>query len=59
LLYEELHNLYSPPYVIRVVISRRIRWVGYVACMREMRHAYKVLVRNPEEERELGRFGLV
>jgi hypothetical protein len=28
--------------------SRRIRWVGHVACMGKMRNAYKVLARKPE-----------
>jgi hypothetical protein len=33
-LHEELHNLYASPNNIRVIKSRRMRWVGYVACMR-------------------------
>jgi hypothetical protein len=28
---EELHNMYSLPSIIRVIKSRRIRWVGHVA----------------------------
>jgi hypothetical protein len=40
----ELHNLYSSPYIITIVTSRRMRWVGYVACMRAKGNAYKVLV---------------
>jgi hypothetical protein len=28
---EELHNLYSSPDIIRIIISRRMRWVGHVA----------------------------
>jgi hypothetical protein len=28
---EELHNLYSSPNIIRMIKSRRIRWVGHVA----------------------------
>jgi hypothetical protein len=28
---EELHNLYSPPSIIRMIKSRRIRWAGHVA----------------------------
>jgi hypothetical protein len=31
--YEELHNLYSSPHIIRMMKSKRIRWVGYVARM--------------------------
>jgi hypothetical protein len=29
----ELHNLYVSLYVNRVIISRRMRWVGHVAHM--------------------------
>jgi hypothetical protein len=28
---EALHNLYSTPIVIRIIKSRRMRWVGHVA----------------------------
>jgi hypothetical protein len=27
---EELHNLYSSPYIIKMLKSRRMRWAGYV-----------------------------
>jgi hypothetical protein len=30
---EELHNLYSSPSIIRMIKSRRMRWVGHVARM--------------------------
>jgi hypothetical protein len=30
---EELHNLYSSPSIIRIIKSRRMRWVGHVARM--------------------------
>jgi hypothetical protein len=30
---EELHNLYSSPNIIRMITSRRMRWVGHVLCM--------------------------
>jgi hypothetical protein len=36
---EELHNLYASPYIIRVIKSRRMRWVGHVARMGDMRNA--------------------
>jgi hypothetical protein len=52
---EELHNLYSSPDIIRQVKSRRMRWVGHVACMGEERKVYKVLVGKPEGRRPLGR----
>jgi hypothetical protein len=40
---------------IRVIRSRRPRWVGHVARMGERRDAYRVLVRKPEGRRPLGR----
>jgi hypothetical protein len=50
---EELHNLYSLPNIIRVIISRRIRWLGHVACMAEMINSNKILVRKPKGKRPL------
>jgi hypothetical protein len=41
---EELHTFYSSPDIIRTNKSRRIRWVGHVARMGEMRNAYKILI---------------
>jgi hypothetical protein len=43
---EELHNLYASPNIIRVIKSRRMRWAGHIARTREMRNAYKNLVRK-------------
>jgi hypothetical protein len=34
---EELRNLYSSPNIIRQIKSRRMRWAGHVARMREER----------------------
>jgi len=34
---EELNDLYSSPNIVRVIISRRMRWVGNVARMGEER----------------------
>ena len=34
---EELNDLYSSPNIVRVIKSRRMRWVGHVACMGEKR----------------------
>jgi hypothetical protein len=53
--YDELHNLYSSPDIIRQVKSRRMRWAGHVARMGEERKVYKVLVGKPEGKRPLGR----
>jgi hypothetical protein len=53
---EELHDLYSSPGIsIRMITSRRMRWVGHVARMREKRNAYMLLVGKPEGKRPLGR----
>ena len=54
---EELNDLYSSPNIVRVIKSRRMRWVGHVALMGEERGAYKVLVGEPEGKRPLGRPG--
>jgi hypothetical protein len=41
---EELHDLFFSPYIIRVIRSSIIRWVGHVACSREKRNASEILV---------------
>jgi hypothetical protein len=50
------NDLYSSPNIIRVVKSRRMRWVGHVARMGKKRGAYRILVGRPEGKRPLGRF---
>jgi hypothetical protein len=52
---EELHNLYTSPYIIRAIKSKRMRWVGNVVCIEEMRNVYNILVGKPEGKRPLGR----
>jgi hypothetical protein len=52
---DELHSLYSSPNIVRVITSRRMRWVGHVARMGERRGVYRVLVGGPEGKRPLGR----
>jgi hypothetical protein len=52
---EELHNLYASPNTIRMIKSRRMGWVGYVARMGEMRNAYKFLIGKSEAKRPVGR----
>jgi hypothetical protein len=49
---EELHNLYSSPFIVRVIKSRRMRWVGHVARMREI-NVYSILVGKSEGKRPL------
>jgi len=45
---EELNDLYCSPNIVRVIISRRMRWSGHVARMGEWRGVYMVLVGKPE-----------
>jgi hypothetical protein len=35
---EELHNLYSLAHIIKMIISSKMRWMGHVACMGDMRN---------------------
>jgi hypothetical protein len=48
-------DLYYSPNIVRGIKSRRMRWVGHVACMGERRGVYRVLVGNPEGKRPLER----
>jgi hypothetical protein len=52
---EELHNVYSSPSIIRIIMSRRMRWAGHVARVGEKRNVYRILVEKPERKRPLGR----
>jgi hypothetical protein len=52
---EGLHNLCSSPSIIRIIKSRRMRWAGLAVRMVEKRNVYRLLVRNPEGKRPLGR----
>jgi hypothetical protein len=51
----ELHNLYSSPSIIRIIKSRRMKWVGHVARIGEKRNVCRLLVGKPEGKRPLGR----
>jgi len=52
---KELNDLYSSPSTVRVIKSRRMRWVWHVARMGEERGVYRVLVGKPEGKRPLWR----
>ena len=52
---EELSDLYALPNIVRMLKSRRMRWVGHVARMGEGKGVHRVLVGNPEGNRPLGR----
>jgi hypothetical protein len=54
---EELHNLHSPPNIIRVIKSRTMGWTVLAAHMGEMRNTYKCSVRKPEGKRPFGKPG--
>jgi hypothetical protein len=43
------------PNISRMIKSRRMKWPGHVARMREPRNAYRILVGETEEKRPLGR----
>ena len=47
--------MYPSPNIVRVIKSRRMRWVGYVARMDEEREVHRVLVGKPDGKRSLGR----
>jgi hypothetical protein len=52
---DELHNLCSSPNIVKVIKSRRMRWVGHVARMGKGRGVYRGLVGRPEGKRPLRR----
>jgi hypothetical protein len=54
---EELHDLYSSPRIIRIIKSRRMKWTGHVARMREMMTAYRSEIEKEKyhwEDRDVG-----
>jgi hypothetical protein len=55
MLNKECCNLYSSPYISRMIQSRRMRLTEHVAHMGEKRNAYRILVGKPEGRRPLGR----
>lgn len=54
ILEEELPAVCPTADTVRAVVSRRIRWPGYVACTVKGRGLYWVLVGEPEARRALG-----
>ena len=52
---KELNDQYFSPSIVRVMKSRRMRWVGHTARMGERRDVYRVLVGKPEGKNPLGR----
>jgi len=52
---EELNDVYCSHNIFRVIKSRRMRWAGHVARLRERRGVCRDLVVKPEGKRSLGR----
>ena len=52
---EELHSLYRSPNIVRMIKSRRLRWAGHVARMKEPRSAFKILTGTSTGKRPLVR----
>jgi len=52
---EEINDLHCSPNIVRVIKSRRMRWVGHVARMGEGRGVYWVLMGKPEGKRPMER----
>jgi hypothetical protein len=46
--------LYSSPNIIRMFKSRRMKWAGHVARIRETKNAYRILMGKQEGKRPLG-----
>ena len=47
--------MYRSPNIVRVIISRRLRWAGHVARMEEGNSSFKILTGKPTGKRPLGR----
>ena len=47
----EWRKLHNVPNIVRVITSRRMRWVGRVARVDERRGVYRVLMGKPEGKR--------
>jgi hypothetical protein len=52
---EELHTFNSSPNVVRMIKSRRMKWVGHVVHVGANRNAFKFSVGNLKGNRSLGR----
>jgi hypothetical protein len=43
---EEIRNVYASPYIIRMIKSRRMIWMGHVARTGKLRNTYKIFVKK-------------
>jgi len=48
---DELNDLYSPPNIVRIIKSRRMRLADHAACMGKWRGVSTILVWRPEGKR--------
>jgi hypothetical protein len=42
--------------IIRMIISKRMRWAENVALLEEVRNAHNILIQNSEQKRQLGKY---
>jgi hypothetical protein len=54
-LHNEHHILYSSPSIIRIIMLRKMRWVGHVARTGGKRNVNRLLVGKPKGRRPVGR----
>jgi hypothetical protein len=40
---EAFHDLYSSPSIIRIIMSKKMRWAGHAARMAEKRNSYRLV----------------
>lgn len=52
----EVRNLYFSPNSIRIVKPRWMSLAMHVACMRELRNSYRIVLEKREGKRPLGRY---
>jgi hypothetical protein len=52
-----IHNFCWSPNIIRMMKSRRMEWVGYVACVGKARNPYEVMIGKLERKKLMGRPG--
>jgi hypothetical protein len=51
---KELRNSYTSTNVIRMIKSRRMRWIRHVARLVDKKNACRILVGKPDGKRPLG-----
>ena len=52
---QKFHSLYRSPNIVKVILSRRLRWAWHVARMEEGRNAFKIVTGKPTGKRTLGK----